>query len=349
MPRRVCRLLALQAVLRETRPLVDTDLPRSVQIEPVGRRRMSPSLSPAALRVDGLRNAVPALLSFDAFCRLLGELPELEELRLEGDGEPLSHPRFFDMVRHAAARGIRVSTTSRLQRFSQRRAEECVKSGLAELRVPLDAAGTRAYDFGRRGPRHERMLRHLRWLAEARRSHTSLLPQVSLVAVALRSNVGRLGEVVKLARECGADAVKVQELREFIGTGGVPPNHKRFRRFVEAEALGPGDAASLEMSFAEARALAKELDVSLVLPAWGDAAPAGCPWPWRASYLDFSGEAHSCDLAARSAAASFGNALKHGLSAVWCNDAYRKFRERHVAGEPPAPCAACPRLHRPQG
>ena len=63
-------------------------LPRSAQMEPVGPAK------------------APALISFEAFRELLDEQPDLRELQLQGAGEPLAHPRFFDMVSYAARRGI---------------------------------------------------------------------------------------------------------------------------------------------------------------------------------------------------------------------------------------------------
>ena len=37
-------------------------------------------------------------MDFDVFTRLLDQFPDLEELQLQGLGEPMMHPRFFDMV-----------------------------------------------------------------------------------------------------------------------------------------------------------------------------------------------------------------------------------------------------------
>jgi MoaA/NifB/PqqE/SkfB family radical SAM enzyme len=328
-------------VLHEGREVASIDLPRRVQIEPVGRRLLPRRLSAISMRVDGLRGGPPGFLSVDAFAKLLAQLPGLEALRLQGDGEPLAHPRFFDMVSHAAARGVAVSTTTRLQVFNRRLAEDCVKSGLRTLHVALDAAGTREYDFSRAGPRHERLLRHLRWLCDARKAHKRGLPRIVLDAVLLRRNAGALADVVRLAHAHGADAVAPQYLGEFVEESGVPASHRRVRKFLESEALGPGDDAMLEEAFAKAKALAHELGVALELPAARER--AGCPWPWQSPYISFSGEARSCNLASRSTGAGFGNMLKEGVAQVWQGEAYRQFRERHAAGDPPPPCADCPR------
>jgi MoaA/NifB/PqqE/SkfB family radical SAM enzyme len=311
---------------------------------------MSRRVSPVSIRVDGMRNGPPGFLSYDAFCRLLEQFPELEDLRLQGDGEPLAHPRFFDMVRLASRRGIEVSTISRLQVFNLRRAEECVRSGLRHLHVPLDAAGTREYDFSRSGARHERLLRHLRFLSEARKSRRSLWPRVCLTAVAMRRNLAGLAGVVKLAHAHGADSVAVQYLQHFVDVNGISPSHRRMLKFIESEALAAADAPDVERHFAEARAAAQELNVGLQLPAFPQKGLDNgglCAWPWQGAYISFAGEAKPCSMAARNGALSFGNMLKDGVVRVWRSDAYREFRDGHLSGNPAPLCQACPRSNRP--
>ena len=130
---------------------LEPPLPGFAQIEPVGR---------SPLRYG----QAPALIGFDAFTRTLDQFPGLRRLQLQGVGEPLLHPRFFDMASYAAARGIEVSTNSGLPAMSARRAEQCVASGLRRMNVFLDAAHAAGYDFG-----YRRALANLQRLADAKR------------------------------------------------------------------------------------------------------------------------------------------------------------------------------------
>ena len=318
---------------------------------------MSRSLSPVAVKVDGKRGGPAGLLSFDGFCRLLEQLPRLDELHLAGSGEPLLHPRFFDMVRHAAARGIAVSTTTRLSVLNEKRAEECVKSGLRRMHVPLDAAGTRICDFSRSGAGHERMLRHLRFLTHARREHCSATPHISLGAVVMRGNLAQLPVLVRLAHEHGADALEVQQLADFVESNGLSTGRARVVKFVEAEALRDDDLERVERYFGEAQAVAQELGFPRklpgivprpALPAQEEAAvparrlPGRCSWPWRGAYIAFSGEAKPCAVAAGVAGIGLGNAIREGVVKVWQNDASRRFRDRLASADPLEICRVCP-------
>jgi MoaA/NifB/PqqE/SkfB family radical SAM enzyme len=168
-------------------------LPRFVQIEPVGQCNLACRMCPVAYRGDGnghgTAGKAPAFMSFEAFKCVLDQFPDITELHLQGLGEPLLHPQFFDMVRHAAARGIEVSTNSNMTAMSERRAEECVNSGLKRMHVSLDAAQREAYEYIRSGARYDRVLRNLRWVLESKRRLHADDPEVHLVAVVMRRNL----------------------------------------------------------------------------------------------------------------------------------------------------------------
>src|SRR5829696_6112932 len=93
------------------------------QFEPVGQCNLRCQMCPIQFRRDGPPHGPLAFMEFDSFTRIMDELPNLRELHLQGLGEPLQHPRFFDMVDYAAAKGIRVTTNSNLTLLNARRAE----------------------------------------------------------------------------------------------------------------------------------------------------------------------------------------------------------------------------------
>ena len=153
--------------LAET-PAADLRISNVVQIEPVGRRLLAPRSSPLAHRTGVRAVTPPAFMAFDRFCRLVEALVPPLELHLGGEDEPLLHPRFFDMVAYAAAKGLEVSATTALPGLTADRAEECVDSGLKRLHVVL---------AGRPTPLQERSLRRLE---EAKRRLGSRSPELLL-------------------------------------------------------------------------------------------------------------------------------------------------------------------------
>jgi radical SAM protein with 4Fe4S-binding SPASM domain len=289
-------------------------LPKCAHLEPVGPAK------------------APALMSFEAFCALLAEQPGLKELELQGAGEPLAHPRFFDMVAYAAARGVEVTTATRLLTISEARIEECVASGLRRIDVAPGAADPSDCDYLRPGSKLRRALRNAQRLAEAKKRQGAKHPETRVVLMLLRRNLGDLAELVRLAREHGADSVVFQHLWHDAGSP---------RRFVEAESLLKEDLNKL--NFGEARALAEELGIVLSLPGARRAAafPARCDRPWRGIHVGASGEALPCAMLKTPQRLNLGNMRRDGVVRVWNAEAYREFRERLASDNPPDVCRGC--------
>ena len=281
-------------------PIELLPLPGSAQMEPVGPAK------------------APALMSFDAFCALLAEQPELQELQLQGAGEPLAHPRVFDMVAYATARGVRVSTTTSLLTISDARIAECLSSGLARIDVAPGAADPADCDYLRAGSKLRRALRNVRRLSRRKKS----APEIRVVLMLLRSHLRHLPELIRLARAHGADAIAFQHLWHDVSPA---------RRFVEAESL-----LKEKPDFQEAQALAHELGVRLELPL-----TRRCDRPWQALHVGASGEALPCPKAKTAQRLNLGNLRRDGVVRVWNSDAYREFRERLVSDNPPDLCRRC--------
>jgi radical SAM protein with 4Fe4S-binding SPASM domain len=320
------------------------NLPAFVQIEPVGQCNLACRMCPVVLREE----KPPAFMPFEAFCRLVDGFPSLKELHLQGLGEPLLHPRFFDMVRYAAQRGIQVSTNSNLTALSERRAEECVRSGLARLHVSLDAAEAQAYEYIRVGARFGKVLRNLGWVTETRRRLRAATPQIRLVAVAMRRNLEQLPALVRLAHHFGVHSLSVQHLAHDFGEASLPTKYRPMREFVDQETLATEDPARVQHWFDAARAAAVALGVELRLPnrapqprAQSARGRERCDWPWRGAYIAYSGEAMPCCMVATPDRMNFGSMARDGVEAVWNNDAYRRFREQLDSDEPPEICRGC--------
>ncbi len=327
---------------------MNAPLPKFVQLEPVGQCNLRCRMCPIQFRNDGSPGGPPAFMSYELFCRLLDGFPALTELHLQGLGEPLMHPRFFDMVRHACARGIEVSTNTNMTVLSDRRAEQCVSSGLARLHVSLDGATAQTYEYIRERSRFERVLCNLRRLAETKVRLASARPEIHLVAVAMRRNLGELPGIVRLAHELGIAHVSVQHLCHDFGEASLPPQYRPMRAFVEDETLANEDAERVRVAFDEARSVAAGLGVALRLPnvrprprgGASDGRPR-CDWPWRGAYVSYSGEAMPCCMVATPDRINFGSMAKEAVADVWSNEAYTEFRRRLESDDPPEICRSC--------
>jgi radical SAM protein with 4Fe4S-binding SPASM domain len=322
-------------------------LPDFVQLEPVGQCNLACRMCPVVYRADsGTRGKPPAFMGYEEFCRILDQFPEVRQLQLQGMGEPLLHPRIFDMVRYAAARGIEVTTNSNLTALSPRRAEDLVRSGLKRLHISIDAADAAAYAYIRVGSKLGRVLRNLALVQRTKERLGAHDPQLDIVAVAMRRNLEELPGLVRLAARYGVPAVSVQHLAHDFSEGTLPEKYRPMRAFVDHETLLGEDPARVERWFAAARHAAGETGVELRLPNVRPRAHAcGCDWPWRGAYVSYRGDAMPCCMIATPDRLNFGNMAKEGVVRVWNNDAYNAFRARLASDDPPEVCKGCAVYH----
>lgn len=320
-------------------------LPGFVQIEPVGQCNLRCRMCPIALRQDQPAGGAPAFMDMATFRRLLDGFPSATVLQLQGLGEPMMHPRFFDMVREAAARGMEVSTNSNLTLLTPDRARECVSSGLAALHVSIDGATAATYESIRLGANFDKVLRNLDRIVAARAGLNSPTPALRIVTVLMRRNLHELADVVTMAHAHGVDSVFVQHLCHDFGDTAMPDVYRQMRSFVDAEMLDASDRERVERHFDEARRQAEHLGVKLRLPSQqtltGDAPVRGCDWPWRGAYLSYRGETMPCCMVNTPDRISLGNMADRGVAAVWHGVAYRDFRAALMSDAPPEICRGC--------
>lgn len=323
-------------------------LPKFLQVEPVGQCNLRCQMCPIQFRRDGPPHGPPAFMDFDLFARLLGQFPDLEELQLQGLGEPMMHPRFFDMVELASGRGIKVGTNTNLTLLTARRAERCVTSGLAELHASIDGATATTYERIRVRAHFDRIIRNLEALIELRGRLGSDTPRIRMVVVAMRQNLHEFPDLVRLAHRLAIESVFVQHLCHDFGESSLPGHYRPMREFVERETLLNEEPDRIRTFFGEARIVARELSVDLRLPATrprshppGTPGPERCDWPWRGAYVSYQGQAMPCCMVATPDRITLGNMADMGAQAVWSGEPYQAFRDALSSETPPEVCRSC--------
>lgn len=323
------------------------NLPTFVQIEPVGQCNLQCRMCPVAFRRDAPPDGSPAFMRFEHFVGLIEQFPDLKELHLQGLGEPMMHPRFFDMVAYASNKGIAVTTNSNLTLMSDARAERVVTSGLAGLHISFDGATPATYEDIRRGATFDGVLDNIEKVCRARIRLQSMRPALRLIMVVMRRNLEELPDLIRLAHRCSISSVFVQHLGHEFGESALPPEYEPMRAFIQRETL-TGNLDRVERYFDEARAVAKDAGIELRLPrlqpSFYEEGPVGrsrCEWPWNGSYITYQGYAIPCCMIATPDRGHMGNAIDCGVEMVWNDRPYQAFRQRLESREPPEICGSC--------
>lgn len=321
-------------------PAPDTTLPplpRFAQIEPTGLCNLACPMCTVNHRADAPRH-----LTFERFRQWIEQLPQLQELHLQGLGEPMLNPQFFEMVAWASARGIRVSANTNLTLLTPQRAQRCIDSGLHALSISIDAADAQLYQSVRVRASFDKVLRNLARLAALRDRAAGRGPEVRLVMVLMRRTLDQLPAVLRLAQRFGVHEVQVQRLSSDLEQPDLPERYIPIREHVRQAELAPEDLAHARAVFAHASRLAAALGVTLHLPRLtSNPQAARCTWPWDGLYLTAGGEMLPCCMAGTPDRASFGSVDDGGVLARWHGEAARQFRARLASEEPPSVCRHC--------
>jgi radical SAM protein with 4Fe4S-binding SPASM domain len=327
-------------------------LPSYLQLEPVGQCNLRCPMCPIQFRQDGPPHGPPAFMPFDTFTRLVCQFEGLETLHLQGLGEPLMHPRIFDMVEYASHRGIRVTTNSNLTLLNERKAEACIRSGLDCLHVSIDGADAAQYERIRVRGHFERVIHNVQLINQAKRRLHSETPRLHLVMVLMRSNLAQLPGLVRLGAELEMEEVFVQHLCHDFAESSLPEVYKPMRDFVDAETVLGEDPELVQEAFEAGRRAAAASGIGLRLPPLSiqkyTAETPGrerCDWPWTGAYISYDGHSMPCCMISTPDRLSFGNVAERPFVEVWDGDEYQTFRQSLASSRPPEVCASCSIYH----
>jgi radical SAM protein with 4Fe4S-binding SPASM domain len=323
---------------------LDPPLPREIQLEVT--RSCNLRCRMCLVRYRDVPNRREGSMPFDTFRRVVEELPELRAITLQGLGEPLLAPELYRMIEYATSHGITIGFNTNATLLTRSRAERLIGAHLDWLHVSIDGATAETYESIRDGASFERVRRNLAGMVEAKREAGSGRPDLSLIFVAMRRNVGELADFVRLAADTGVGDVHVQNLSHSFDDAMGLPGYDEIRAFTLREALWTdGEGAD---AFGRARAEAERLGVKLRLPkteppqrARAEGTP-GCFWPWDESYVHHDGKVQPCCMIMGEDRAVIGDVHSEGgFAGVWHSDAYKDFRRRLLTDDPPDVCRGC--------
>jgi len=274
----------------------------------------------------------------DAFAALWPLLRHSERVHLQGWGEPLLHPRFFDFTAFARKAGCAVSSTSCGLHMHEDIARRIVQSGMDVLAFSL--AGTdEASNAIRRGASFAKVCDQIRLMSEVRKKTGAVHLRLHCAYILLADRMEAVLALPDLASGLGMHAAVVSTL-DYIAAPGQ-----------ESLAFAPHEAdkiarARVLLEKAAARAAKLDLAFHYALP---------CPEPWgtcreqveRRLYVDAEGALSPCiyvnvpvkDEDGRRRV--FGNAKETDAFSCWQGERFSAFRNALETGRPEAPCVAC--------
>ncbi len=136
-------------------------------------------------------------LDWDDFVRFLDTHPDLTHVELQGEGEPMLHPRFFDMVGACRARGIRVGLITNGSLLSTDRVERLLAADIGSIHVSIESNDPVQFE-AIRGGKFAKVRDGLARLAERRRARSLDRPAIGLTVTVLKDTIDAVAGIVAL-------------------------------------------------------------------------------------------------------------------------------------------------------
>lgn len=157
----------------------------------------------------------PVDLDYALFAGLVAQLrsfPNLESAHFAGFGEPLLHPRIFDMLDAMHEAGVGTEMTTNGLMLDDSAARRLMDVGLGTLIVSVDGVEPATYGVVRPGADLPQVLHNLRRVARIRDEAGRPRPRLGVEFVAMRSNCQEIADLLRLATEMRLDYVVISNL-----------------------------------------------------------------------------------------------------------------------------------------
>ena len=250
----------------------------------------------------------------------------VREVYMAGEGEPLLHSRFFDVIALLKHAGLWLQVFTNGILLDEDVARRIVDSGIDNLTVSLWAVTEAEHERWYPGvsPRMlEKRLRGIRALA-AERKASSARSELTLQMPINRENLGALDRRVEIAVESGATSVSFGYYRAY---GSL----------LDYLALGPGDMPAVRAAFRpaltrlDAAGIRHDADVFLERVRLGLAwLNTPCYAPWYACSIRVNGDVLVCPRCRK----TMGNLNACSLADIWSGVEYRGFRRQAMRQTP---------------
>ena len=271
-------------------------------------------------------------LAWASFEALIPDLKRFTQVHLSGWGEPLLHPRLWDMAKMARSQGCAVSLTTNGMGLTEEVQLKALEH-LDMIAISLDGARAATYEGLRPGADFARVTRQIAALCSHKRAMERERPEVALLFMKMRPNLEELPEFLDLAAELGVDRVNATNL-DFTPTPAIADLSLISPRLPdpEIEAVLQEAARRAQKVHMHFRNLSLKPKADLVVcdanplqnafvTAFGEVAP--CVYLGVPVAGDFTRQFFHDKIPASNL--SFGNIQAHRLSTLWRQRPYLDF------------------------
>lgn len=152
------------------------------------------------------RHMVQKDMDFQTVKKAIDMFPHLKDIVLQGEGEPLLNPSFFDMVTYAKNAGLNVITITNGSLLTDENIMKLLESKIDVVYISIEAADSELYKSIRKGGDYDKLVRNLRRFVQLREEHGFGKPKIGFAITIMRKTKDMFEKIIGLYRELGLDA-----------------------------------------------------------------------------------------------------------------------------------------------
>lgn len=150
--------------------------------------------------------------TFESILAGMAELPQLESVFFGGFGEPLTHPRFFDMLKAVKNRGLKAEMITNGSFLNEKTINRLLDLQLDGIFVSFDSPDAEEYNEIRPGGDFNDVYQNVVNLERIKKLRKARKPDLGIEFVAMKKNFARLPKLIRMAWDLHASHVIVSNL-----------------------------------------------------------------------------------------------------------------------------------------
>lgn len=260
-------------------------------------------------------------------------LPFLNRIILTGWGEPLVHPRFFEILNFLSDAGLEnVLLQSNGRLLDGPSAEYIVRTGIVKhITLSIDGVNTSTFASIRKGITLDHVIKAVLCLNHFKNAHRTEYPHIGFEFVAMKRNIREFPALAGLAAELGIEGISAVYLT--VHDQSLREESLFFHQSLANEIfdLTAGICRDLKLHY--------ESPPRFGPPREGEGVPGPrrCLEPWQTIYIHWDGTVSPCCFSSE----TMGNIAYQPFSSIWDGPSYRGLRSTINTDRRPPYCKTC--------
>jgi len=273
-------------------------------------------------------------LNINKFIYIVEQFPNIKEVALQGVGEPLLNPYFFDMVKYLKENNIKVSFNTNGSLLNDKNIKKIFTLGVDELRISYDATTKKSFEAIRQGLKFEKITENIIKTTKYKKGLRNPITKLTLTIVGMKKNFHEIPKIVGLAIKNSFD--KIELLNLYILNKGIATFDNSLLSLEIKNVKNMITLINKKCKINGVEFLSPLLDpydVHLHI--------LNCKWPFEGVNITWDGYVTPCCVISNPEVLNFGNIFETSIHKIWNSPKYKDFRRSFLKKEIPPECKAC--------